>query len=61
MCIFFTVSLQHACAALNPIDWKIVKEGYFIEKFPAVLGNDGAGVVEKVGEGVTDFAIGDRV
>lgn len=29
--------------------------------FPVVLGHEGAGVVESVGEGVTDFAIGDHV
>jgi S-(hydroxymethyl)glutathione dehydrogenase/alcohol dehydrogenase len=28
---------------------------------PAVLGHEGAGVVEKIGEGVTDLAIGDHV
>jgi len=29
--------------------------------FPVVLGHEGAGIVESVGEGVTDFAVGDRV
>ena len=28
---------------------------------PAVLGHEGAGVVEKIGEGVTDLAVGDHV
>lgn len=48
-------------AALNPVDWKIKKYGFFVEKFPAVLGTDIAGEVSKLGEGVIDFAVGDRV
>jgi len=47
--------------ALNPVDWKIQKLGYFISDFPAVLGTDSAGVVEEVGEGVTTFKKGDKV
>lgn len=30
-------------------------------KFPIILGSQGAGVVEAVGEGVTDFAIGEHI
>ena len=48
-------------AALNPIDWKIHKYGFFVEKFPAILGTDIAGDVEEIGEGVTEFQKGDRV
>ncbi|CAO1398085.1 unnamed protein product [Diamesa serratosioi] len=29
--------------------------------FPSVLGHEGAGIVESVGEGVTDFKVGDHV
>ncbi|PSR72330.1 hypothetical protein PHLCEN_2v11778 [Hermanssonia centrifuga] len=47
--------------ALNPVDWKIQVYGYFIQDFPAVLGTDAAGVVKELGEGVTSFAIGDKV
>ena len=48
-------------AALNPVDWKIAAFGFMVEKFPAILGGDGAGIVEEVGEGVTNLKKGDRV
>ncbi|MEU9329945.1 NADP-dependent oxidoreductase [Streptomyces canus] len=51
-------------AAVNPIDrslargdWRIMFPG----TFPMVLGTDGAGIVETVGEGTTRFAPGDVV
>ena len=47
--------------ALNPRDWKIPAHGILIDTYPAVLGMDSAGVVKEVGEGVSDFAVGDRV
>jgi NADPH:quinone reductase-like Zn-dependent oxidoreductase len=51
-------------AGVNPIDWKI-REG-FMEKmmpiqFPSTIGMDFSGVVEKVGNGVTDLKHGDEV
>ena len=48
-------------AALNPLDWKIQAYGLIVEKYPAILGFDGAGTVVEVGEDVTSFAVGDRV
>lgn len=39
----------------------IVRDGVYPTPFPAVLGHEGAGVVEAVGEGVTSVAAGDHV
>jgi NADPH:quinone reductase-like Zn-dependent oxidoreductase len=51
-------------AGVNPADWK-VREGYFQQmtplQFPSTLGMDFSGVIEKVGEGVSDFKQGDEV
>ncbi len=51
-----------AAASVNPIDTKLrAKPVYFPDKLPAILGCDGAGVVEAVGEKVTRFKVGDNV
>ena len=47
--------------SLNPVDWKIQETGFFIKDYPAILGQDVAGIVKEVGEGVTEFAVGDKV
>ncbi|KAJ5175768.1 uncharacterized protein N7482_001645 [Penicillium canariense] len=39
----------------------MIDEGHRVTSWPFVPGLDGAGVVEQVGEGVLDFAAGDRV
>ncbi len=49
-------------AGLNPIDYKLRGRGGFKpEKLPIVLGCDGAGVVEEIGEEVSRFKKGDEV
>ncbi|MBC7396354.1 MAG: NADP-dependent oxidoreductase [Bdellovibrionales bacterium] len=51
-------------AGVNPIDWKIragMHASHVREHFPLVLGQDFAGEVVKLGVGVANFAIGDRV
>ena len=55
------ILIKVKAAALNPVDWKIHKYGFLVEKFPAILGTDIAGDVEEIGEGVTEFQKGDRV
>ncbi|KAG8781435.1 hypothetical protein FRC12_021910 [Ceratobasidium sp. 428] len=55
------VLVKVTAAAINPVDWMIVDLGIFINDFPAVLGLDGAGVIETVGPDVKNFKVGDRV
>ncbi|KZT68004.1 GroES-like protein [Daedalea quercina L-15889] len=47
--------------ALNPVEWKIQKTGIIVHEFPAIIGMDIAGTVEKLGDGVEHFTLGDRV
>lgn len=49
-------------AGINPIDTKIRQRGTFYpDDMPAILGCDGAGIVEAVGSEVRDFQPGDEV
>ena len=51
-------------AGVNPVDWKI-REGYLKDlapaNFPLTIGQDFAGEVAELGNGVDRFAVGDRV
>ncbi|GAA0948232.1 NADP-dependent oxidoreductase [Kribbella koreensis] len=51
-------------AGVNPMDFK-VRYGWFDSfmptTFPAIPGAEVAGVVDQIGEGVTEFAVGDEV
>ncbi|MDP5017247.1 zinc-dependent alcohol dehydrogenase family protein [Anabaena sp. UHCC 0187] len=49
-------------AGVNPIDTKLRQRGTFYpEQMPAILGCDGAGIVEAVGTDVQKFGVGDEV
>ncbi len=49
-------------AGLNPVDYKLRRNGgFYADRLPLILGCDGAGVVEAVGEAVTKFNVGDEV
>ena len=55
------VLLRHTMVGLNFIDVYFRKGMYPAPGFPFVPGLEGAGVVEQVGSGVSDLAVGDRV
>ncbi|MGX7680767.1 NADP-dependent oxidoreductase [Jatrophihabitans sp. DSM 45814] len=47
-------------AGINPSDWKL-RKGLMGGELPQTTGREVAGVVDEVGAGVTDAAVGDRV
>ncbi|GAB1538023.1 zinc-dependent alcohol dehydrogenase family protein [Scytonema sp. NUACC21] len=56
------LSIRLRAAGINPIDTKLRKRGTFYpDKMPAILGCDGAGIVEAVGAAVQNFRVGDEV
>ncbi|HCI14122.1 MAG: alcohol dehydrogenase [Gallionellales bacterium GWA2_60_142] len=56
------VRVELSAAGVNPVDTKLrAKPAYHPDKLPAILGCDGAGVVEEIGSAVTRFKIGDEV
>jgi alcohol dehydrogenase len=58
------VLVRVKAAGVNPSDWKF-RDGFFQQmmplQFPSTLGWDFSGVIEKVGQGVSDFNQGDEV
>ncbi|MEW1959282.1 NADPH:quinone reductase [Kineococcus sp. NPDC059986] len=56
------VRLRVVVSGVNPTDWKSRSGGTASLAFPEATPNqDGAGVVDAVGPGVSDLAVGDRV
>ena len=56
------VLVKLAAAGVNPLDTKLrAKPAYYPDKLPAILGCDGAGMVEKIGTAVSRFKVGDAV
>ena len=53
------IRIRHAAIGLNYID-TYHRTGLYPVKTPLVLGQEAAGTVDAVGEGVTRFAVGDR-
>jgi NADPH:quinone reductase len=54
------VRIRHAAVGCNFAD-TYFRSGYYPVQPPCGIGVEGAGTILSVGEGVTDFAIGDRV
>lgn len=57
---FGEVRLRHAAIGVNFVD-TMFRDGTFPVSLPFVTGIEGAGVVEEVGGGASDFQVGDRV
>jgi NADPH2:quinone reductase len=56
------VRVRLHAAGVNPVDTKLRANGtYYPDRLPTILGCDGAGVVEAVGDQVTRFVPGDKV
>ncbi|WEO93103.1 NADP-dependent oxidoreductase [Streptomyces sp. FXJ1.172] len=59
------VRVRVTAAGLNPMDWVMTADADTAATFgltlPAGFGTDYAGVIDQIGDGVSGFAIGDRV
>ncbi|ETS81560.1 hypothetical protein PFICI_06562 [Pestalotiopsis fici W106-1] len=55
------ICIRPKTVSVNPIDWKNIQFGAMVKSWPAVLGIDGAGIVESVGSDVRAFKAGDEV
>ncbi|WP_344202126.1 NADP-dependent oxidoreductase [Kribbella karoonensis] len=59
------IRVRVTAAGLNPMDWYMTSDaetaGRFGLSLPCGFGTDYAGVVDQVGEGVSEFVVGDRV
>ena len=54
------VRIAVRAAGINPSDWK-KRQGLMDEELPQTMGYEAAGIVDELGEGVTDVAVGHRV
>ncbi len=54
------VRIAVRAAGVNASDWK-KREGLMDPELPQTLGYEAAGIVDELGDGVTDVAVGDRV
>ncbi|KAL6250639.1 hypothetical protein RBB50_002941 [Rhinocladiella similis] len=54
------VLVKNRAVSINPVDWKF-QDGYSPTGKPRIMGQDVAGEVVEVGDGVTDFCVGQRV
>jgi NADPH2:quinone reductase len=54
------IRIRHTAIGVNFVD-TYQRSGLYPMQLPQVAGNEGAGVVEAVGAGVTDLKVGDRV
>lgn len=56
------VLVRVEAAGLNPVDWKVHDYDFMVDKYPAIIGSDGSGVIVALGESTdSKFKVGDRV
>ncbi|VDC07629.1 unnamed protein product [Peniophora sp. CBMAI 1063] len=57
------ILIRNRAVALNPVDIHIAQTGYILgpHGWPVVMGNDGAGDIAALGEGVAGWQVGDKV
>src|ERR1700744_174636 len=59
------IRVRVTAAGLNPMDWFMTSDPDTATRFglspPPGFGTDYAGVVDQIGDGVSEFAVGDRV
>ncbi|PLS14596.1 zinc-binding alcohol dehydrogenase [Bacillus sp. M6-12] len=55
------IRVQVKAVALNPVDYQLLESGHSKWAYPFILGLDVAGDIDKLGEEVADFKLGDRV
>ena len=57
----YHIRVKLSAAGINPLDTKLRNTPFYPNNLPCVLGCDGAGIVEAVGDNVHRFAPGDEV
>jgi NADPH:quinone reductase len=56
------VLVRVVATSVNPLDYQIRRGDYSAYvKPPAIIGSDVSGIIEAMGDGVTDFKVGDEV
>jgi len=55
------VRVKVYAVGLNPADYKFMQRGFATWQYPFIPGLDVAGTIDKIGEGVTNYNIGDDV
>jgi len=48
-------------SGINPVDWKVREGKAYPVTFPATVGFEYSGTIEKLGDGVTGFEVGDEI
>jgi NADPH:quinone reductase-like Zn-dependent oxidoreductase len=55
------VRVKVVAIGLNPVDYKVAESGWPGWRYPFILGLDVAGIIDVIGEGITDWKTGDAV